>query len=140
MRKWLVTIFLAFIFSTIAVIFWFSEWRYSLPTPQPQNYHNVKTGEKIQLAELNSKGKPVFLHFFNPACPCSRFNMPHFKSLAEQYGSKINFAIVVMSKTNNYTVEEIQKKFGLKIPVLFNRSLADVCGVYSTPQAAILDA
>jgi hypothetical protein len=44
-----------------------------------------------------------------------------------------------MSKDNNYTAEQIQEKFDLRIPVLFDKALADSCGVYSTPQAAILD-
>jgi hypothetical protein len=48
------------------------------------------------------------------------------------------FAIAVMSK-DEYTTEEIQDKFGLSIPVLFDQSLPASCGVYSTPQAVILN-
>lgn len=141
MRKFTALIILTIIFSCIAMLFWHNEWVYSLPTPVPANYHQVNTGHQIELNTKlpTAKNKPVLLHFFNPECPCSRFNLPHFKSLVSQYGDKVECAIVVMSK-KNYTAEEVQDKFDLSIPVLFDKSLADSCGVYSTPQAVILDA
>src|SRR5438105_13071297 len=141
MKKWIIIPLLTLLFTAIGLIFWFSELRYSLPTPVPQNYHAVKQGEYIEMAGKLpvTAGKPVFLHFFNPDCPCSRFNIPHFKSLVKQYGDKINFAVVVLSKDKNYTAEEIQEKFGLNVPVFFDKSIADNCGVYSTPQAVILN-
>jgi thiol-disulfide isomerase/thioredoxin len=84
------------------------------------------------------KNGPVFLHFFNPDCPCSRFNMLHFKSLVKEYGDEANFVIVVLNN-KKYSEKEIQKKFGVALPVIFDESLATACGVYSTPQAVILD-
>ena len=39
----------------------------------------------------------------------------------------------------HYTVKEIQEKFDLNIPVSFDPSTAVACGVYSTPQAVLLD-
>jgi len=80
------------------------------------------------------------LHFFNPDCPCSRFNMPHFATLVKRYAARVNFAIVVMTP-KNYTAEQIREKFGLpsSIPVLTDSALAVSCGVYSTPQAVIID-
>ena len=65
--------------------------------------------------------------------------MPHFKSLANKYADKINFAVVVMTSNKNYTAKYIQEKFGLTVPVLFDTSLAVSCGVYSTPQAVLLN-
>ena len=38
-----------------------------------------------------------------------------------------------------YTAKEIQDKFDLTVPVLFDASIATSCGVYSTPQAVLLD-
>lgn len=140
-KKLFVVSWLTVLFTLIAIIFWHSEWVYSLPTPVPPSYKNVKTGAFINLTgELNAdKNKPLFLHFFNPACPCSRFNIKHFKSLVKTYDTKISFAIVVLNKDSDYTAEDIQDKFDLKVPVLFNQSVAKACGVYSTPQAVILD-
>lgn len=140
MKKGAAIIWLTLLLSGIIAIFWHNEWIYNLPTPVPENYRAVSTGQYIDLSKKlqTDKDKPVFLHFFNPACPCSRFNIPHFRSLVEQYGSSVNFAIVVMSN-KNYIEKDIQGRFHLDIPVLSDTSLAATCGVYSTPQAVIID-
>ncbi len=129
------------IFSGISYIFWFTDWKYSLPTPVPSEYHPVTTGTPVDLAGKLPfvANKPVFLHFFNPDCPCSRFNIPFFKSLAKKYGDKVSFAIVVLNN-QAYTAKQIQTKFDLDVPVSFDSTLAAACGVYSTPQAVLLDA
>ncbi|GAB2838326.1 thioredoxin domain-containing protein [Ferruginibacter profundus] len=129
-------------FSCIGFLFWYSEWRYALPTPVPAAYHAVAVGEHIDISAKFAfkKNQPVFLHFFNPDCPCSRFNVPHFKELAGTYGKQISFAVVVMMKDNEYSEAAIRKKFGITVPVLFDTSIARECGVYSTPQAVLLTA
>jgi len=134
-------VWLVLLCTAVGALFWYNELRYHLPTPVPPNYRPVNTGVRIKLdAQLNAyRGKPVFLHFFNPDCPCSRFNISSFKSLVEQYGRRVNFVVVVMNN-HYYTARQIQDKFDLKIPVLFDASLATACGVYSTPQVALLDA
>jgi thiol-disulfide isomerase/thioredoxin len=139
MKRNIIIVFLAFITATIAVLFWNQEFKYSLPTPVPEYYRCVNLGNKIQLPEglCSKNNKPVFLHFFNPDCPCSKFNIPHFKSLVKEYGNKATFAIVVMSN-KNYSARQIQNRFDLDIPVLFDPSLAPSYGVYSTPQAVII--
>jgi hypothetical protein len=138
MRKGAVIALLSFLFFAIAALFWHNEWVYSLPTPVPRDYKTVEKGNRIAMPVIHANNTlPVFLHFFNPDCPCSRFNMPHFRSLVKQYSNQVNFAIVVMSD-EGYTEEDIQERFRLRIPVLFDTTLADRCGVYSTPQAVIL--
>jgi Iodothyronine deiodinase len=137
MKKGIVVCWLTVLFGGIGFIFWRNEWIYSLPTPVPENYIAVSTGKLINLPFTTPAGKPVFLHFFNPRCPCSKFNMAHFKSLVKQYSDQVDFQIVVMSNVT-YTVKEIQDKFDILIPVRFDEGLADSCGVYSTPQAVIL--
>ncbi len=141
-RKWILTCWLLLIFGGISFLFWHSELKYSLPTPVPQDYHPVNPGTPIAVKNIFNYGeasKPVFLHFFNPDCPCSRFNITHFKSLVKEYDNKVNFIIVAMVKNKHYTAEDIQDKFGLSVPVLFDSSIAAACGVYSTPQAALID-
>ena len=140
MKKIIITVFLAMISATIAFLFWHQELKYSLPTPVPENYRVVALGSNIQVPEglVSKNNKPVFLHFFNPDCPCSKFNIPHFKSLVKQYGDQATFAIVVMSK-KNYSARQIQNRFDMDIPVLFDPSLAVSYGVYSTPQAVVID-
>jgi hypothetical protein len=145
MRKKLAIAWLILLSLTVGGLFWHMEWQFSLPTPIPAHYHDVEKGTPIHLsgaasAGLQQAGKPLFLHFFNPDCPCSRFNMPQFRTLVEQYGDRVNFAIVVMSP-KAFTPEQLQKKFNLPhaIPVLRDSALAAACGVYSTPQAVLID-
>jgi hypothetical protein len=146
MKKGLVFGFLTLMFLGIAFLFWRNEWIYNLPTPVPEKYQPVDRGATIELpatlksaAALKSGPKPLFLHFFNPDCPCSRFNMTYFRTLVKQYGDQVDFAIVVLNN-KDYTEDEVQRKYELRIPVLFDSSIAVRCGVYSTPQAVILDA
>jgi hypothetical protein len=139
MKKPVLAFLLVTIFCGIAAIFWHNEYVYSLPTPVPANHHEVKPGDSVELEGIASVNKPVFLHFFNPACPCSRFNIPQFKALAKKHADDLSFAIVVMSKEKKYSETDIQDKFGIEIPVYFDAAIAAICGVYSTPQAVIID-
>jgi hypothetical protein len=141
MKQLIVIVWLSALSVGIGYLFWYNDWKFSLPTPVPKNYNAVSLGTHIDLKEFGMiQSRPVFIHFFNPACPCSRFNIPHFKSLVKHYGDKVFFAVVVLSKDGKYTSKEIQDKFDMDIPVLFDSSLAVMCGVYSTPQAVLLDA
>jgi len=130
-----------FLLSCIGALFWYNELVYHLPTPIPKNYRPINSGTVVKLTgALNEyHNKPVFLHFFNPDCPCSRFNIANFKSLVKQYGRKIDFIVVVVNN-KYYTAKQVQDKFDLTIPVSFDPTLATACGVYSTPQAVLLDA
>lgn len=139
MRKGFVLLWLALLFTGVVAVFWYSEFVYSLPTPMPESYKDVKKGTVINLnRKLAPDSKPVLLHFFNPDCPCSRFNMKHFKELVKQYKDQVNFTIVLMTD-KDYTEPEIQDTYKLRIPVVKDSSLAAMCGVYSTPQAVILN-
>ena len=140
MRKTFILILLTVLFTGVVFLFWYNEFVYSLPTPVPKNFLAVNLGSHISIpVSLHSQSnKPVFLHFFNPDCPCSKFNIPHFKSLVKQYSDNAAFAVVVMSD-KHYTARQIQNKFDLNIPVSFDTSIAVLCGVYSTPQAVIIN-
>ena len=140
MKKLFVIIWLTLLFSAVGALFWHSEWRYHLPTPIPSGYKPVGQGTPIKLnwPTGTNAAKPLFFHFFNPDCPCSRFNISNFKSIVRQYGSQVNFVVVVINN-KHYTAKEIQDKFDLAVPVLFDGSIAVACGVYSTPQAALID-
>ncbi|TLV04011.1 redoxin domain-containing protein [Dyadobacter luticola] len=140
MRMGLVTVWLTLLLSSVGALFWYNDWVYQLPTPIPAHYKLVSLGTKINLPEkfLSKNEKPVFLHFYNPECACSRFNKRHFQSLVKQYGKDVDFRVVVLTD-KKYTVEYIQDKIGLEIPVSFDQSVANTVGVYSTPQAALID-
>ena len=47
---------------------------------------------------------------------------------------------MVITKDKTYTENYIREKYGLTVPILSDTSLARACGVYSTPQAVLIDA
>jgi len=141
MKKWIATAWLTLLLGIIFGLFWYNQLRYSLPTPIPSDYKAVHQGKKILLRDdlQFNNDKPVFLHFFNPDCPCSRFNIDQFKSLVKTYRSQVNFAVVLMT-AKPYTAAEIQKRFDITVPIVADSTVAASCGVYSTPQAVVLSA
>jgi hypothetical protein len=140
MKKVLVITWLIILLFAVVTIFWYNDFVYHLPTPIPSNYKPAGRGQIIKLtgALQTVNSKPLFLHFFNPACPCSRFNLATFKSLVNEYRQQVDFAVIVMS-SKRYTAKEIQDKFDISAPIFFDVSIADSCGVYSTPQVVLLD-
>ena len=111
MRKKIIKVWLSLLLIAILTVFWYNAWVYALPTPVPSNYVAIRNGTKIHLPKgiKIDYNKPVFLHFFNPDCPCSRFNLQQFTSLVNQYGTNVNFIIVPVTK-KLFTSEELQKK------------------------------
>jgi thiol-disulfide isomerase/thioredoxin len=141
LRKGLLTVWILVLLSGICYLFWHEDWKYSLPTPLPEQYTEVRPGSVVKLEQkIKHSDKPLFLHFFNPSCPCSRFNIPHFRSLVKKYGGNLDFAVVVMSDNPEYGKEQLLDRFDIDVPVYFDKAIADSCGVYSTPQAVIIDA
>jgi hypothetical protein len=122
----------------IASFFWNQEIKYQLPTSVPSDYRAVSTGSLVLLPSEFTKGQSWFLHFYNPDCPCSRFNARHLKSLIRAYADSVSIVIVVPSQND---VTKARKELGenLQIWVDVDSSVAQSCGVYSTPQAAIID-
>jgi len=139
-KKLLVFLMLILIASGIAWSFWQQEAQYVLPTPVPTGYKPIAFDQKLDLSAWykNSEGKPLFVHFFNPYCPCSKFNTPYFVSLSKQYGSKVKFLVVV---PEGITEEETRDFVGNDLEIIIDTvgMLASAAGVYSTPQAVIID-
>ena len=85
------------ILGAIGAIFWYQDIQYSLPTPRPSAWHPVAVGTRIALPpdiealRARNPGKPLFMHFFNPSCPCSRFNVDHVRQLAAAFGQDVVF-------------------------------------------------
>lgn len=132
---------LSILVAIVGGMFWYNEYIYSLPTPVPINYRLVRSNEHISIVDKlkADPGKPVFLHFFNPDCPCSRFNLPHFRDLVKKYGDLVTFVAVPMIMLGEeYTDEQIREKLGVDIPVWREPGVAEAVGVYSTPQAAVI--
>ena len=107
-KKILLGVWFTFLIAAISYLFWQNEFKYSLPTPVPQNYNDIAMGSKIDLKCCITDQRPVFIHFFNPECPCSRFNVPHVSSLIKEYGDRINFKIVVLNKEKTFSYRSIK--------------------------------
>lgn len=112
--------------------------RYKLPTPVPTSYREVAVGSPVTFPSLLTNNKAHFIHFYSPDCPCSRFNAKHIKSLIRSYGDSVTFVIVVPAQAS---VETVASTFGDDLTILPDPEgvIAKACGVYSTPQAAIID-
>lgn len=129
------------IFSVIASAFWVQELQYITPTEVPEDYQLVTFGEDIDLEGLveYSSDRPLFLHFYQKSCPCSRFNISEFRRISEKYGDDVDFRVVLQDPGKS-SVERFIEKHELDVPVLHDPDgiISDACGVYSTPQAAII--
>lgn len=140
MRKVLVAVLLTALFCGVVAIFWFQEIQYQLPTPVPSNYQVVLPNAIIKFDSAllpQEHERPKFLHFFNPNCPCSRFNLPHFNALTKTYNQRVDFYVVVEAE---HQIEAAKKKIGADVIIVLDKdqALAKACGVYSTPQAALI--
>ena len=92
--RWIVAIAVLLLCSSaVVVIFWKQELKYALPTPLPTAYAPVLWKERVELPRKSSE--PLFIHFFNPDCPCSRFNRKYFNQLVFTYRNEINFLVVI---------------------------------------------
>lgn len=131
-----VSAFLIIAFLAMGAIFWRQELKYQLPTPVPTDYKNVAHGASIDKTLL-PPASAYFLHFYNPDCPCSRFNARHVKSLIRQFHDSVSMYIVVPS---SQALTQAQREFeGQNFIVDNTQAIAKACGVYATPQAVIID-
>ena len=80
---------LGFILFLIGYLFYIQEIKYWIPTPIPQGFEHVALGSKVHLKSFNSPGKK-FIHFYNPNCPCSKFNTRSYKDLLRKYRDKFD--------------------------------------------------
>ncbi len=142
MKQFLSLVIVILLFCSIVFIFWKQEWQYLVPTPIPKNYQAVLPTTNLSIDSIIKldKTKPVFLHFFSPDCPCSKYNIVHFRYLVEKYRNKINFYAVLFSEDINYTKNDFISIYNVDIPIIMQNGskIAALCGVYATPQAVII--
>lgn len=136
-----VVLFAAIALAAIAWVFWDQDVRYSLPTPTPQGLEQPQLGTPVDLSTRLAlpaawQGRPLLLHFYNPDCPCSRFNADHVADLLQRYRDQVVFCEVL--EADRAHADE-DSGLGLRQFVDADGSLAKALGVYSTPQAVLLD-
>lgn len=129
-------------FLSIGYAFWYQDWRYSLPTPKPADLVQKPIGEVIELPSTiqRTAERPLHIHFYNMGCPCSRFNLDHFRDLVLKYKSQVDFVVVLQGVDKEKALKRFTK-YELGLPTVFDteRKIAKSLGVYSTPQAVIIN-
>ncbi|WKK79252.1 TlpA family protein disulfide reductase [Marivirga arenosa] len=145
MRITIAIIFILSILTTIGFIFWNQEWKFSKPTPKPENLIEIESGDSVSASVLKALGvqneEDVFVHFYNYDCPCSRFNIKEFKDLTIQYSDKVKFIAVLESIDKSpKEIKEFREKYDLGIRLHLDTSgeIANQLGIYSTPQAVLI--
>lgn len=132
----------------IASAFWFEDLRYARPAPKPAEHVDVAIGTEVGSAPAiadvlgeRDPSRPLLLHFYNPDCPCSRFNVPYLRELVERHGDAVDFVLVVEC-VDEEQVERARAKVEADLPWVFDQggALADHYGVYATPLAVIVGA
>ncbi|MFY0608503.1 MAG: hypothetical protein JXR10_17430 [Cyclobacteriaceae bacterium] len=140
LRRFIAAIFLLSVVSCLAGIFWQAEIQYLLPTPVPSDYQEIVVNTKIYVDDnsTDSLEKPVFYHFFTTNCPCSKFNLTHFNSLKRAFGDQIDFIVVLPEEDD---IEKARPYFEGETKIIrdVNQQFAVASGVYSTPQAVIIN-
>lgn len=136
-KKMLAVLALSSCLAVIVFAFWREEIKYSLPTPVPRHYTSVSPGEIVNLPTALNRDVAYFFHFYNADCPCSRFNAKHIRSLIGNYHDSIRFVVVVQDESS---LTRARDEFGNHPEYLIDQhsEVAIACGVYSTPQAAII--
>lgn len=147
-RLGIVVVGCALLFAVVAVAFWREDLRYSLPTPRPAALVEPPLGTRLPVNEwlaeagLVAGARPVLLHFFNPDCPCSRFNVEHLRKLHARFGDRVLFVAAAQSSRLRGDLQDKIQSLGLGIPAFLDEKgrRAAAAGVYSTPQAVLVDA
>lgn len=131
----------------VAASFWLEDLRFSLPTPRPVNLVEPPMGDRVELREPlatalgDRDAAPCVLHFFNPSCPCSRFNLDHLRRLVRTYGGRVRFVAILEGDDAAAVTAEFRKlKVGIDALPDVDGRIAASLGVYATPQAVVLDA
>jgi len=146
-RPWRATLALlstVLLLGLVATTFWYQDWRYSLPTPRPSGLEQLALGARVPdsiRAELGpDDGRPVFLHFTSPFCPCSRFVLDHVRELVRAHGREVRFVAVVRPEDDSEAEPLAPDLTGLGIEQVADVGgrIAAGLGVYATPQAVVV--
>ena len=102
---------------------------------------DFRTNTLTDLSKID-KSKPTYIKMWATWCkPCIE-QMPHFQSINEKYGDKINiFAINININEDNKYIEDVIAKFDLTMPVLIDNEgqLGVELGLVGTPFSVLIN-
>jgi hypothetical protein len=126
---------------------WEQDWKWGLPTERPANLRQPPVGGHLDLPQTvaahwsPAHERPLYLHFFNPDCPCSRFNQDHVRDLIRAHRGQVTIIAVIEPEGGTVSPRAVANaERDLGVPVLLDAdgSLAQLVGVYSSPQAVLV--
>lgn len=102
---------------------------------------NFRTSKPVYLSSFD-ENKPTYIKLWATWCkPCME-QMPHFQSLQEEYGDKINILAVNININESMRyIEEVVTKNGLTMPVLLDQEgkLSEALGLVGTPFSVLIN-
>jgi CheY-like chemotaxis protein len=131
---------------SIGLALWEADGRYGLPTPRPPALVQPASIAPDVLARLRaaagarSPAEPLLVHFYNPDCPCSRFNRDHVVGLVDEFGARVaQLALIELPADEPPAAVRRDEDLGMNALSENDGLLARALGVYSTPQAVLID-
>ncbi len=132
----------------VALCFWFQDLRFSVVRPAPEGWRGPEPGAQVGLAPglaailpESRPARPLLLHFYNPDCPCSRYQLPKLRDLVGSHGEHFDLVVLIESR-GDHPPRRRPSGFPASTPFLVDPqgNLAAHYGVHTTPQAVLLDA
>lgn len=99
------------------------------------------SGQTVKLSQYKGK-KPVYLKFWATWCQPCRKEMPHLQHTFEKYGDNVQVIAINLGINDDLkSVKEIQKEFGLSVPITLDKSgqLSNAFNLIGTPFHVLLD-
>ena len=136
-----------FLLGFVGYTLWEQDGKWGLPTPRPHQLKQPPVGARLTLPDTvlaqwsPGSERPLFLHFFNPDCPCSRFNQDHVRDLIRAHRGQLTIVAVIEpegSTVSPRAVANAERELGVPVLLDADGSLAKQVGVYSSPQAVIV--
>ena len=131
----------------VGYVFWEQDWKWGLPTPRPSSLRQLPMGAQPELPAAvtarwrRGSGRPLYLHFFNPDCPCSRFSQDHVRDLIRAHRGAVTIIAVIEPEGGTVparSVARVERDLGVPALLDADGSLARTLGVYSSPQAVLV--
>ena len=127
MRKWTRTILTlgstGALLAFVGAVFWWQDLQYSYPRLAQRRLLKNLSGRSSPCPPRSKKIlqyllRPLLLHFFNPNCPCSRFNLDHVRSLVQKHRGAVEFVAVLQGDSGERLLAAFESLNRIGIPAV----------------------